>query len=388
MPRLLLYLEDAPVDNTTAAGLSKALIPVIGALNDQSVMVVCQTHEFHKRHFLSIPFERSKHIFVGNVVSSIIKSARKFPLAIAVKLCVLHSLYLSLLIYLRFGTSIAGARMLAPIGTDIMGFVRAYWICKFLHLKFEPYFVDDLEAHPSNRNQINEIRSILRWNKLNIQICYAITDGLAQEFYNRYQLKCKTLPLIVPDTRTPEISAGSEVNGTYIFYLGSINHLYAKGIRELIKCVEQLRSATGIDVKIYLASCPLQFSRFIDSKPDFVTVKKLPSDTQVEGYVREANVCYMPYSFNPKDRQMVQSSFPSKLLQYLNNAKNIIVCAPEYSTAYRLFEEQRIGSVCTEETLYETLLHIIKNSDDQSLGYQATIKLRYSKRTLLRILGL
>ena len=65
-------------------------------------------------------------------------------------------------------------------------------------------------------------------------------------------------------------------------------------------------------------------------------VEPLDSAHSLAREIASSLFAFLPYSFSPELADMVRTSFPSKLMEYLAYARSIVAFAPDYanSTAY------------------------------------------------------
>jgi hypothetical protein len=138
-----------------------------------------------------------------------------------------------------------------------------------------------------------------------------------------------TLPLAFEPLRRPEVPVKDQ-----IFFLGSVNFLYADALKVLIDTVAQARAQTGRDLSIRFTSAS---TRMLDPLPNFVTVAPIEGAEALAREIAASLFAFLPYSFDEKLKTMVTTSFPSKSMEYFAYARSIVAYAPSYSNSSRLF---------------------------------------------------
>jgi glycosyltransferase involved in cell wall biosynthesis len=61
--------------------------------------------------------------------------------------------------------------------------------------------------------------------------------------------------------------------------------------------------------------------------------------------LRQADILFLPFSFEAKQKHIVQTSFPTKMAEYLASGVPILVHAPAYASISRYCCEHQVGIV-------------------------------------------
>lgn len=159
---------------------------------------------------------------------------------------------------------------------------------------------------------------------------FSISDGLGRLFEKEFGVHPTTLPLVFELGQ----EYAQEVRKQIIF-VGSVNFLYEDALRALVEDVGAVRTETGEDLTIRFTSMS---ANMLGELPSYVHVEPLGSAESLAREISASLFAFLPYSFNPKVANMVRTSFPSKLMEYLAHARSIVAFAPDYanSTAYFL----------------------------------------------------
>ena len=97
----------------------------------------------------------------------------------------------------------------------------------------------------------------------------------------------------------------------------------------------------------------------------------------------------LPYSFSPDVRIMVSTSFPTKLVESLPSGRPVVAYGPEYASVPRVFLEEGLPLVATDEkTLRQILRSDLPTHDRPGLmdQYRAYLERNHSLETQNRIL--
>ena len=390
-PILMIYLEDAPLcDKVAATGLSKAFNEsLILLMGNKACVCIAQTHQF-KNVCDFIDECRSSYSWVASFGFYVIaKVANRLPYPLCTILAILQGRWLASQIdYYSPEFKIPKIRILAPIGTDFLTIVRAKSFANSLNASLEPYLVDDLETHPANKGKkyigkfLNEVLS-------SAPCVYAITDGLKSLIYQRYGVKPRSLPLVsIPKEKLSPGAVSIDKHKYFAFFCGSINHLYKDGLRILIEIVGELRKVYQKDLLIRLSSSRQQACSQLGSIPHWVITGSIPSSAIMRQEIMQSTFCYLPYSFSSETRDMTTSSFPSKLLDYLLDAKAIVVHASNWSTPYRLFADSGLPFITSNEfELKSCIIELLDKMVDLNSDYRKLLDSRFSAESFLEALG-
>jgi hypothetical protein len=394
-PTLLIYLEDAPLANGVAGtGLSKAFTPSLrGLLTENTRICVVQTHRYEDPNGLAEEL-RLRPSWSASWWSWVFaRICSRLPWASARFFAELHGSWIAgrlrhaLPDLLRPGT-----RMLVPIGVDPLTLVRAEAIARKLSADFEPYFVDDLQHHPCN-NRWREYLHISITELLHRAVrIYCITDGLSRLLRIRHAVAPRTLNLVAPASYRNEANPSAQTSlksDTFAFFLGSVNHLYADGLKKLILLVEELRQATQQSYTVRISSDVRQVRAELGDLPNWVVVGPIADDSQMHREIATATFCFLPYSFSKSARDMVESSFPSKLIDYLAHARAIVVFAPQNSVPYRLMEDYDLPYTCSSEDSMRYLVTKLSQTTPRfSSEYKRLLNSLFTEDAMMRSLQL
>lgn len=188
----------------------------------------------------------------------------------------------------------------------------------------------------------------MRVSLLRARHVFAITDELAGLLHRQFGITATTLKLAFEPRPAPRPPRKDQ-----IFFLGSINFLYLSALQTLLETVSRLRAQTGRNITVHFTQvAPAALAPL----PDFVQAAPIADADVLAGEIAASLFAFLPYSFEPELRTMVETSFPSKSMEYLAYARSIVVYAPGYSNSARFFSKAGLPTVTgTPETLEQEI---------------------------------
>lgn len=171
-----------------------------------------------------------------------------------------------------------------------------------------------------------------RYRSATSRLC--VSPHMEKEYRRRYHAPGKVLyPArgegALMRGETPRASSGKLTNPVVAF-AGTIA---TEGLEQVLQlCARALRSLNG-RLLIYGPTTEEHLSRHGLEEPNLEVRGLIPPDQMVDELSREADVLFLPMSFAPADRDMIQINFPSKLTDYTATGLPVLICAPPHSSA-------------------------------------------------------
>jgi hypothetical protein len=217
---------------------------------------------------------------------------------------------------------------------------------------------------------------------------FAITEGLGEHLLENYGVSATTLPLAFELQPRPLLPAKNQ-----IIYLGSINFLYAEGLRDLFDVVERVSQTRGVELTVRLTVPAELAERELGRLPPFVVSSPIETSDGLAREIASSLFAFLPYSFDAREKAMVTTSFPSKSMEYLAYARSIVVYGPEYGVATRVFRKMGLPSVVSTPRELEEAVRVHQTAwPEHSLLYRKYLAAAYSReaarKTLCDELGL
>ena len=364
--RIYVYSESEPLDrNVVAHGLYRAASPILrsihGYLDGIAIYPIGLTLDSRDLDRELAPL----CVSLPRLPTLFCKTLRRYPL-------------------LDFGISDRlPAWLLAPfirkssagilfcfIGADIGTVTRAARLATLAGRTCVFYVVDDffspLRQTGMGKDAIRKVTEQAQEALRAAAKVFTITDGLGELLRQSCGVASITLSLAFETTPRPIAPLKNQ-----IIYLGSINFLYADGLRTLFKTVEQVRMATGVDLMVRLTQTAKIAMQELGPLPEFVQAAPVETAEGLASEIASSLFAFLPYTFDPQHRTMVATSFPSKSMEYLAYARSIVVCGPDYGVATQYF--RRAGLPCVVSSpaeLEDMILTHLSTQPDFSAMYR------------------
>jgi len=348
--RLEVYCETGPVrDGVVAHGLSRALVPIlIGVGGDTDSILVFPTTGRLSRGMLDPQFKGRVRILswpVAKLVSVIGRRAPAWGMRLFDWYC-----------RLALRPAKDDGFVFGVLGATFESLFRLQSVAAVRRLGFAVYLVDDLTEPERIRGRevADRTKAKIRQALQDAAAVYCISDALVQRVREAYGVEARKLRL--PYVTAP-FTAG-EPDGGRLIYVGTMSFLYASAIRTIIDAVEELnRADPARPFHVVMTAAEDSVRRQLGDLPDLVRFKSYESREDLLSAIAGSRAALLPYSFDAEHRPMVESSFPSKTLDYLEAAQDIILHAPDYSSAARYFaDEPAMSPLTTIEELKARIL--------------------------------
>ena len=163
---------------------------------------------------------------------------------------------------------------------------------------------------------------------------YVITDEMGEEYRRAYRLSFEVLPLPIPDeeyhqaVRHSSLAPAGSGPTFDIFLAGSLGPLYASSLRSLARAFQRL-AVRSITPRLLVAGktseeelLSLGFQR-----QHICQLGWLPTQEDVLKHAAAADCSFVPYVFDPAQRNFIRMSFPGKTAYYFA-AGSPVVCRP------------------------------------------------------------
>lgn len=364
-----LYFEDLPyVNGTPCTGLSRVNSHIIKALEGNIRSIILRAKPFSSLNS-QIDTYGNKNVAIGN--------AERVFRNLWFKVFKKH--------ISRYGYSHFSLRgipktyqkaemgLFAPIGTNPEAVLRAESIAKYLNLDVSYFLVDDLLesfAHEPTYLSVQEItKNALRTAKM----LFCATDKLTESYAQFGHTTTLPMPF---QPRVETISRISGAPSNEIVFLGSPSHFYQDGIAALCETVPHLENDVGPITIRFTVDSP--FIRLLkESTNANITISPYYSELSMAEGLNNCLFSFVSYSFSPKYAPMTESSFPSKLFEYLAFSKSIVCWAPLTSTAAKFFLKHDLPGLLTidsREQLKLIIESVINSQSNHSIRYRESLR--------------
>jgi len=354
MKKIAVYTDDVPVsEDIMASGMCRVNTRLFGSLDNISVILATKQHSY----FSQVDIEES---LKAKTVLTPAFLYNKFAYRLFNKMSVIFNVNFQFILERNSISSIlkksSSNILFSPLGADIAAYERVIYLSKKSGLKLAVYIVDDFESS-TLLNENEEAQRMVK-NKLltflnSTDFVFVISEGMKNRLTTKYNIASRVLNLPY-DLSSCRGYTGDIKNE--ILFLGNTSHFYLSGIRDMLSVLALINCKRAVQNKIFLRlttskipSSLISFESHIICKPFF------GKDALAEG-IQNSLLCFIPYSFDKKYKVMVSTSFPSKTLECLAYARNILVYGPTYSSSIKYFEKNGLQITVSEESV--SALHL------------------------------
>ena len=161
-----------------------------------------------------------------------------------------------------------------------------------------------------------------------------------------------------PDTTILHPGIPGEVK---IVYTGAVYDAHYTAFHNLIAAIPKA-GIPGLTLHIYTPQSPGELQAHGISGP--VKIHKPRPNSEMPGIQRAADILFLPLAFNSPYPDIIRTSAPGKIGEYLAAKKPVLVHAPENSFISWLFTKNRCGEVASEddpEKLAESIVRLVKD---------------------------
>ena len=259
--------------------------------------------------------------------------------------------------------------------------IAAYFIHRITGLPIYMYVMDDpAGARRTDGTQTLLYRTLMPRLVRACKRVWGVSDGMCEYFEKTYQVTClPLLPLLdLGGFKKQRVRRADASNGSFhIVFTGSIYSAQVDALRRLVHVVDKESRENGsrknaIQLTLY-TSLPAQAMERMGVTGTNVRRDEVKHE-DIPRVLSEADVAFLPFSFDPGMRHIVETSFPSKIAEYLAAGLPILAHAPAYSTVALYCREHECGLVVDQPD--EALLRdaLVRLSNDAALRERLSAK--------------
>lgn len=171
-------------------------------------------------------------------------------------------------------------------------------------------------------------------------------EHLQKAYRDRYGIESTVIynPCPLPDLEALDKEKNVFDNqGINIVYTGAVYHAHYDAFRNLIVALKSLKR-TDMKLHIYTAQPESELAQNGISGPMVVYHRHI-SESAVPLVLRSADILFLPLAFKSPISEVIQTSAPGKMGEYLSSGKAILVHAPEGSFVSWYFRNNQCGVV-------------------------------------------
>jgi len=196
-------------------------------------------------------------------------------------------------------------------------------------------------------------------------------ECMRKEYFQKYGIQATVIhnPFDLTEyERNVKITRADNSNDPKIVYTGAIYDAHFTAFHNLISAIEK----TGIpNLKLHIYT-PQSISYLKKNNITGISVeihKHLPNN-QMPGVQRDADILFLPLAFNSQYPEIIKTSAPGKIGEYLAAKKPVLVHAPSDSFISWYFRKYNCGCVADEdnsEKLAQKIIRLLSDTEMQKL---------------------
>jgi glycosyltransferase involved in cell wall biosynthesis len=232
---------------------------------------------------------------------------------------------------------------------DLLNLPAAYMASRLTGVKFYPYVFDDYAyqwTEPMDRFVARRLEPLLMRGAAGI---ITPNEFMSDELRRRYGVDSA----VIRNSSDPAEYEGlldgasdgrrSEIK---IVFTGAIYEAHLDAVRNLLAALDLLRSP-AVKLHLYTGASPSSLApKGIDGPVVFHNARSL---SEMPGTQRRADILFLPLSFNSPYPEVIKTSAPGKLGEYLASRRPILVHAPADSFVAWYFRRYDCGVVVDRE---------------------------------------
>ncbi len=204
---------------------------------------------------------------------------------------------------------------------------------------------------------------------------WVISPPLVDQFRQRFGVEAQIMAHCVDIERFHGARSSKQPEGgpRRILYAGAIYGPQVDAIRNVLHAIQN-EPSLPYTLVLYTGQSANELAEFGIAGPA-LRVEPLVPVEQIPELLASADVLLLPFAFEPGQREVVSTSFPTKTADYLASGVPVLVHAPPYATVSRLARAEGWAEVVDEPCidLLRTALQKLMNDNErrQSLKSEA-----------------
>jgi glycosyltransferase involved in cell wall biosynthesis len=268
----------------------------------------------------------------------------------------------------------------------------AYFIHRLTGCPLFAYFMDDPLGSPGARPGFLYRPLMPRFLRAARRV-WGISPAMCAHLESAYGVKCELLlPTLDSDASSassaaparPSSAGGAEVR---IIYTGAIYGAQLDALRNLVRALNADSASPNLSLTLYTS---LEEAALREMGLTGANIRRgyVPS-VEMPSVLSAADVLFLPLSFTPDQRHVVETSLPTKLAEYLASGTPILVHAPPYASVAKYCREHRFGLIVDTPDpvrLGQALRQLAsdpKLREELSRNARATFAANHSRETVL-----
>ncbi len=280
-------------------------------------------------------------------------------------------------------------KIFVPLGADYRELKRAYLISKYFKMKVSVYVVDDFIEYQrrilGNTKTEKVEKEIVKWLKKMDHI-FVISEGMKDRVF---EITGKSSVLLPIPYKYKRINIEKHSKRLQIMFLGSINGLYVNGIKDIARVTDKINVERGLDIKLLFTYQTMAEVKRKIGNYRCIESHKIEKEDDLREQMKNSLFCFMPYSDIPELFIMQNTSFPSKLIEYMSSAKSIVIYGNSSNSAASYFEKYALPQVIygkDRDALEKCIIAHIEQLQDYSKKYINVLEKQHSFNSIRNML--
>lgn len=195
-------------------------------------------------------------------------------------------------------------------------------------------------------------------------------ECMRQEYFQKYGIRAMVIhnPFDLAEyEQNAKISRAETSKDLKIVYTGAIYEAHFTAFHNLIKAIEKT-GITNLKLHVYTPQSISYLKKNTITGP--VEIHKHLPNSQMPGVQRDADILFLPLAFNSPYPEIIRTSAPGKIGEYLAAKKPILVHAPPDSFISWYFRKYNCGLVVDEtdpEKLSQEIIRLLSDTEMQKL---------------------
>jgi glycosyltransferase involved in cell wall biosynthesis len=249
---------------------------------------------------------------------------------------------------------------------DIIDLPAGYLATRLAHIPFYAYLFDDYTYQWAQRFQRFFARKLEKIMLRGSAGVIVPNEFLQDEIERRHGIQCflirnacESLP-----EQVDQISWPSEVGRVKIVYTGAVYHAHYDAFRNLLKAIPQIE---GPEIKVHLFTAQRPTDLEQENVCGPVVFHPHVAPAQVIEVQRQADILFLPLAFDSSIPEVIKTSAPGKMAEYLASGRPILVHAPAHSFLSWYFEKHECGLVVDRNESMALVQAIRRMIEDEAL---------------------
>jgi glycosyltransferase involved in cell wall biosynthesis len=247
---------------------------------------------------------------------------------------------------------------------DLLDLPAGYLASRFMRVPFYAYIFDDYLYQWTKRIHRSFARHAEHVALKGATSVIVSNEFLSNAYYSKYRIEPTVIhnpyenPQIDEKSNIPWPASKDEIK---IVYTGAIYHAHFDAFRNLFVALRQL-DRTDIKLHLYTAQLPVELER--ENICGSIQYHAPVTPLKIIEVQKRADILFLPLAFDSTIPEVIKTSSPGKMGEYMASGRPILVHAPTDSFVSWYFKEHKCGLVVDQnnpEFLSRAISRILNN---------------------------